>query len=306
MNRYIKILLITFLVTGVLGALLLGLGIAFKGDFLKASELTARGPVGIHFMPQYWQVLYRDTQDIPNFARHRLQHKQDWQNYCGEHHRHQTDRNWQQSDFVKTIPAAEAKQIQKLELNLVGMESVTIQAGEEFGLYLDGDQRNLENRIKEGEWRIETKFRHSPGSLTVTIPENAQLEKVKIKLDAGVLWAENITAEKLNLEMTAGTMALYQVACEKAEVEMTAGQIQVYGDAKKQLDAEILAGSFTWTMPRPADYSYKLEKAVGTVTIGEESFEGLANEKNKIGKGGPEFHIECMAGEAQILFEDEI
>lgn len=141
-----------------------------------------------------------------------------------------------------------------------------------------------------------------PPSLTLKIPAG-YVTQLDVSVGMGTLEANNLNINKLDIEAGAGVVDLKGFTANVLDVEVGTGKVNLAGtvQSKASIDCSMGTVDFQATGSKE-DYSYDIECEVGKVTVGNETFGGLAMEK-KIMNGGPVMEIECATGTVNISFE---
>ena len=151
---------------------------------------------------------------------------------------------------------------------------------------------------------VNVELQLSACELTLYVPKDCYFEEVKLTLGAGAVsgscpWE----AEKLELELAAGEIELSNVEAGSLNVEVGAGALTYEGSIFKEVDVECGMGDVVINLDdAQTEYNYDVEVAAGDVTIGSESFGGIASERNINNNAAKNMNIECAMGSVEIAF----
>lgn len=156
------------------------------------------------------------------------------------------------------------------------------------------------------------------------IPANTHFEQVDIELGAGALQIKDIEADKIQLEVGAGQIEADYLQTDHCEVKVGMGEILINDMLVKKMDAEVgmghlmLDGTILGNADvecsmgaiemqltgAEEDFNYKLEAAMGDVSIGGSDYSGLAHERTVKNGADKNMSIECAMGSIEVDFED--
>lgn len=172
-------------------------------------------------------------------------------------------------------------------------------------LYLKGvSAGSIGADLSKGDNGINLDLQLSACEITLFVPADFYFEEVKLSLGAGAVsgscpWE----AGKLELELAAGEIELSNVEVEFLNVEVGAGVLNYEGSIFKEADVECGMGDVTIKLDdSQTDYNYDVEVAAGDVTIGSESFSGIAGERNINNNATKNINIECAMGSVEVAF----
>lgn len=172
-------------------------------------------------------------------------------------------------------------------------------------LYLKGISANgIGADLSKGDSGLNLDLQLSACNITLYVPADFYFEEVKLCLGAGVVvgscpWE----AGKLELELAAGEIELSNVEAASLNVEVGAGALTYDGSIFKDADIECGMGDVTIKLDdSQTDYNFDVEVAAGDVTIGSESFGGIAGERNINNNASKKIDVECAMGSVEIDF----
>lgn len=190
-------------------------------------------------------------------------------------------------DFNETY-----QDIEEIELDTAASE-IIIKTGDKFEVTASSvregfraEKNNKTLKIREKGYTF-WNYNNHVGTITITIPEAESLSKLKLSSGAGKIEINGITAKILDLDQGAGLVEIKYSVFQDTKIDGGAGEIRVEdsvlshldldsGAGKVYLDAEILGssdidcgvGELQLFLPQEEDYELKVEKGLGSITIG--------------------------------------
>lgn len=143
------------------------------------------------------------------------------------------------------------------------------------------------------------------GYIDVNMPLTAK--NISITVDTGVCSVnEKLTASgELTAEVGAGQITLSEIEAKSLDLSAGIGQLLVERMEAEAIDIECGVGQIQVTAAgKESDYSYSIECAVGSVSIGDHDYSGLGRERTIENEGGREMDIECNVGDVYVTFTE--
>ena len=160
--------------------------------------------------------------------------------------------------------------------------------------------------------------------ITLSIPANADLEKInidigagkadcdsliakdiRIDIGAGKIECDELVAETLNTDIGAGKLVLKKCEVEEGTFSVSMGQIDFTGSIKKDASVECAMGSMTFDLAESEDYyNYSVECAAGSVAIGDREYAHLASDMTIDKQAENNFQIDCAMGSIELNFNE--
>ncbi len=160
--------------------------------------------------------------------------------------------------------------------------------------------------------------------VTLYVPANSSFDEVEIEVGAGQLKLADIQAKELNVDVGAGEILLSDMLVDKIEssvgmgkismhnikvqdldVEVGMGSLDMRGDISRNAELECSMGSIDMIVDgKEEDFNYHLEGAMGHVSIGDDSFAGLAQERTIQNNADKNMDVECAMGSISIVFTE--
>lgn len=143
--------------------------------------------------------------------------------------------------------------------------------------------------VEDGVLSVEGGLGFTTGNqamLKITIPSGMEFEQVDLEIGASSAEIKNLKTDVLKIEVGAGTATLTGLDVKELESETGVGELTIEMVGKK------------------SDYSYSVDCGIGSVKIGDDSYEGIGTSKNVENSGADRYmDIECGVGEVEIHFE---
>lgn len=181
--------------------------------------------------------------------------------------------------------------------------NIPAEVEDELMLVQDGDELEVYIR-NEKKWRRVMNSRGELATLTIQIPKKHSLRSMALYIGAGILEADDIRVSELEIGVGAGEANIHQFTVNSLEVNVGAGEADLTGTAVEEAAIECGIGKVNYqAIGSQEEYSYDVEVGAGVVSIGDEDYSGLMNNK-KIMNGGPLMEIECGIGEVNVTFDE--
>ena len=144
----------------------------------------------------------------------------------------------------------------------------------------------------------------SAGEIKLFVPADFYFEEVKLSIGAGAIsGSSSWETGTLEVELAAGEVKLSNVEVGSLNAEVGAGAMAYEGSILKEADVECGMGEINLKLDdSQADYNYDVEVAAGEVTIGSESFGGIAGERNINNNAAKNINVECAMGSIEVAF----
>lgn len=186
---------------------------------------------------------------------------------------------------------------------VISTNNIPAEAEDELKFLRDGDELEITIRNKKS-WRRVMNNLGEPAVLTIQIPKEHNLHTISLSVGAGVLEADHIQVSELDVAVGAGQANVHQFSVDTLEVEVGAGEADIAGDVTAEAKIECGIGKVNYQAAgNQQDYSYDLEVGAGVVSVGNEDYSGLMNNK-RIMNSGPLMEIECGIGEVNVTFDE--
>ncbi len=160
--------------------------------------------------------------------------------------------------------------------------------------------------------------------IVLSIPGNADLEKIsidigagkadcdsliakdiKIDVGAGKIECDKLVAKTLNTDIGAGKLTFNNCEVDEGTFSVSMGQLDFAGSIKKDASAECAMGSMTFNLSEREDhYNYSVEWAAGSVAIGNREYAHLASDMTIDKQAENDFQIDCAMGNVELNFNE--
>ena len=190
-------------------------------------------------------------------------------------------------------------------------EITMISSGKTF--YLDTDKG-----VKVHFFGINDEGNH----VEITLPKDKEFRKMDIEIGAGQLSADSLTAEDIEMKIGAGSIIVDTLTCKEGKISVGAGEaiikegtagdldldvglgdLQYTGSLSDDLDADCGMGNMDIRLDsEEEDYNYKIDVGMGDVTVGGNSYGGMAQSKEIDHDADAKMDLDCGMGSINIKF----
>lgn len=223
---------------------------------------------------------------------------------------------------------ASAKEIDHLDFDInYGYVNIVKSDDEYFHINYKGNG-HLQYFVESGTLNIIGFYKphesrnHVKDKLTLAIPEKQKFDNVDITCDAGAIEIKELEANLLDMSLNAASACLDTVTVQNAcldanaaslefadskisdlSLEMNAGSMEYKGDILTSASISINAGSVEFVLDgKEKDYNYELDCAMGSISIGRNSYDGLSASRSLDNGADTFFDIYCSMGSIDIQF----
>lgn len=161
------------------------------------------------------------------------------------------------------------------------------------------------------------------GSITLYVPAGYYFENTSLDLGAGSLTVAELQTDALEANVGAGKMAFEKLAADQVTLDCGAGQITVgdlnsritevsvgmgsvrlTGDVTERLTGDCSMGELKVTLAGvQTDFNYDLSCGMGEMKVGDDSYSGMANEKQINNQAAKDMELDCAMGSVVVEFE---
>lgn len=154
---------------------------------------------------------------------------------------------------------------------------------------------HLLNDISEADGQI----------LKIIIPANHELREASFSVEQGRLVVDEIRADELSVDIGMGEVSIEQFFAKEADFSCGAGNAQFTGKCTGDVDIECGTGSVIYhVQDKELDYNYELSCGVGSISIDDQVFSGVAKEHRINNNSLRNIDIECGVGSVELYFAD--
>lgn len=155
--------------------------------------------------------------------------------------------------------------------------------------------------VPEGYYFENSSLDLGAGSLSV---EELQTGALEANVGAGKMTFEKLEADQAELDCGAGQMTVEELSSRVAEVSVGMGSIRLTGDVTERLDGECSMGELKLTLAgAQTDFNYDLSCGMGELKVGDDSYNGLAQEKQINNNASKNMELECAMGSVVVKFK---
>lgn len=142
------------------------------------------------------------------------------------------------------------------------------------------------------------------GASVCSIDELVSDDSAEISVGAGQIWVFSLEANEANLNIGAGELYIEGAnVTGEADIDIGMGSVEVSGLIAGDLNADCGMGSLTLVLTDgEQDHNYKIECAMGNVSVGRNSYTGLSGEKTINNGSSSTYDIECSMGNVNVSF----
>ena len=159
----------------------------------------------------------------------------------------------------------------------------------EITLYIPADYRFAQAEVELGAGYL-------------GVPELLANE-VELTVGAGQIEVDRLVADTCDIEVGMGEILLENVQVTEMDAEAGMGHLWLEGTILGDVNAECAMGSIEMNLSgREEEFNYTLEAAMGSVTIGNEDYSGLAHDKAVRNSADKTMTIECAMGSIEVNF----
>lgn len=136
---------------------------------------------------------------------------------------------------------------------------------------------------------------------------NLKAENLSLSVGAAQITADYLeVTDTLQVELGAGEILIHDGVFHDVETEVGAGNIEVCGKIAGNLSADTAMGNTEFVLyGKEEDHNYNVDCAAGEVTVGRESFAGLAAERVIRNGADSTFDLSCAMGSLSVKFIGE-
>lgn len=127
--------------------------------------------------------------------------------------------------------------------------------------------------------------------------------KVSLEVGAGQVEIQNLVATDMDVSVGAGYVWISNMQVTELDVEVGMGVFSADGAVNGNVDVECSMGNVEMTLEgSEQDFNYSLEVGMGTIQLNDNTYGGLAEERDINNHAAKEMDIECSMGNVAIMF----
>lgn len=145
---------------------------------------------------------------------------------------------------------------------------------------------------------------HRKSYVRIVLNSKQKINELELDVDAGSVDMESIILNKLDLSCDAGEIEVKDIQCNDSKFDVDAGSISIDGILKKFVQIDCNAGDVKVNMQHPKNsFSYRIKSNVSDIILDQQSFNEVSVDKD-VHVGTPYlFDIQCNAGSVEINFK---
>lgn len=207
---------------------------------------------------------------------------------------------WSEAETVENLD-----KVKDLEMNIGGAALYVCQSEDgTFSCKADGNSK-YRCYVSGGTLYIEGKDNHlvvnDNEKIYVSIPPNMTFRDVHINVGAGLVQIDAIHADEMDIAVGAGRTVVENARIGDLKLEIGMGEGYVEGVVSKDIEVECGMGTTQLVLNgKEEDYNYDISCAAGSVTIGDRSYSGLANDTYIDNDASSECSLDCAMGSIEI------
>ena len=311
MNKFLKITLLAALVMVLLGAVL---------------GLAGRAAGGRR---QVDDMYYNNELSFP-FERYNNWEMTDWEITDEDSISFSNSHPIQGKDFQADIAyAANKNSITGLNLELGGVGFYIMESA-------NGDIRLEADNVKKAQYYVEegtlyikaldnrskSHYNDLATRIYLYLPANISFSDVDVDLGAGEADLSGFITEEFNCDVGAGSLSVTGVGAEEANFNLGMGELYFYEMNVNNMYFEVGMGSmdydgaitgdvtgdcgmgtvYMYLDGKESDHNYQLGTSMGSMSIGDNEFAGMASERTMNYGADSDFDLTCSMGSMEIYF----
>ena len=197
------------------------------------------------------------------------------------------------------------------------VSDIVVKSTEEINVNKDGNTIKIHTPLKIITTKMDTRA-------TIEIPQGMKFQDVFMNVGAGELRCQSIAADNLKIKVGAGKIIAENFDSEKSVISVGAGEITVNAGVSADMDIDVGMGSFTfhgtangdlvancgvgnvqmWLDGDQRDYNYHVKCAMGNITVGNNSYGGMATDQHIDNNAAYQCKLDCGMGRIAVHFEN--
>ncbi len=210
------------------------------------------------------------------------------------------------SMIEKKIHEYDIDSFSKIDLSLEGKVDVEVVLGKVFAVNgtFYGQQQELTYANENGKLAINydttDKNITKSGTLTITVPENTNLEKLEIANDCGEVQVIGIKSNDTTVSVATGNVHFKDVNMNDVSISLAVGDITMENADLYRFNLGIATGDVNLNLVgEPRDYSYDITVSIGKIVVDDVSHMIAYKAKNS---GERKISIGSAIGDIDITF----
>ena len=139
------------------------------------------------------------------------------------------------------------------------------------------------------------------GSMNVV---ELQVDSLEANVGAGKMAFGTLDADQVTLDCGAGQLTVEELNSRMVEASVGMGSLRLTGDVTESLTGECSMGEMKLTLTgEQTDFNYDLSCGMGELKVGDDSYNGMAREKQIDNHTAKNMQLECAMGSVVVEFE---
>lgn len=302
MKKFTRISALIALVLAILGAIILGVGVAMGGTSIAADALN----------------IVHENHTAHAFANYIKNHKF----LLFKHHISFDDifdDEWHHDSSSKAVKdvadcnvASKALDSLIIDVPNADIRMTDSDTADEIHIHINSSksaqyfdiQNNNNKDVKitcddiDWAWNYKT-------TIEITFPKDCTIQSLRIDNAAGdLLLSSTMKIDDLNVDFSAGDLTLNDATIDKANFDVSAGNLIIKNVTFiSKLTVDCAAGNTELTLPKEEDdYNLKLECALGDLSVDNSSLGGFGSSYKKNHNADTDISIHCACGNIEVYF----
>lgn len=220
---------------------------------------------------------------------------------------------------IKTLQVQAGGCVMKIQVSEDNCFRVEADGMRKFQGYVEGDTLVIRGTSKVSS----NNEGNLNGFIHLYVPEGYSFDNVSLDLGAGSLGVEELQAGSLEANVGAGKMAFMKLNADQATLDCGAGQmtveeltsrvtevsvgmgsVRLTGDVTERLTGDCSMGELKAALTgEQTDFNYDLSCGMGEMKVGDDSYSGMAQEKQINNQADKDMQLECAMGSVVVEFQ---
>lgn len=197
----------------------------------------------------------------------------------------------------------DTQSIRSLDLEISAAQ-VVVQAGDDWKLETNFKKKYLTSTVKDGVLTLEQpsheedvrdllRSNKQTPTITLTVPKDRTLKKLKVDLGAGTMELRDLSAKNSVLDVSAGSVTLDQLNTHTTDVSCDLGEVSGTMSLTGDGSMDVSMGSIDLELLKSSELEeINADTSMGDVTLNGKDFSG----SKRMGKSGGTLDLSCDMG----------
>ena len=147
---------------------------------------------------------------------------------------------------------------------------------------------------------------YDTAQIQINVPKGYNLDKIEVNMSAGSTKINGLKAEKIEANAAAGRLVLNDLECKDFELDASMGTAKVSRlTCENKTSIQVGAGQVSASLTGyESEYTYKVDVGLGSVSIGDNHFSGITDQKMNHGTTQKLIDVDCALGKVNVRTED--